>query len=597
MDGIYMERTFILAVAQTLEPTSSFTVIDEISATSDDGWLPPEPIFRLQRAVSLGNKQYGFTSLGRGFNWLKKEEEERNAIREQQKHSRGHSRSRNDVQQEPQCSPFVFVAEPEEEPCLQVELPHTVIVDRPQPPPLTIIHPPAPFRSHSSPRTGTNESHGKLDLDATSTHTPASPVSSRTGPSSPPTMPPRPPSRRHSSQKRVSLVAGRLKVIDDPTEIFNADLTPHILGRQSSQSSILSVVSTRAPSPNAENFLGTHTINDFVIEGEAGRGAYGLVKRAREKLPNGDLGPPLIIKQVIKSRILADCWKKHPKLGTIPIEIYVMSSISNATYVLPPRRPWDPSRPGILHDGPITSNWVEGFMMKGHPNICPLLDFFEDAHFYYLLMPATSSIPKSFDAEPPPADLFDLVELYPNGLPSHLVRSYLGQIADAMCFLHAKGIVHRDIKDENVVLGPSDGQCFLIDFGSSGIVRRGGWDTFSGTLDYAGPEILRGESYNGKEQDVWAFGVVAYVLLVGECPFQTPMEAQEGLSSPFAKARMALDERCTEGHEDEGEESDGGGRLEDAHRLVMACLQVGVMERPTFDKILNCRFLSGRDGW
>jgi hypothetical protein len=37
-------------------------------------------------------------------------------------------------------------------------------------------------------------------------------------------------------------------------------------------------------------------------------------------------------------------------------------------------------------------------------------------------------------------------------------------------------------------------------------------------LDYAGPEILRGERYHGKEQDVWAFGVVAFVLLVGECP-------------------------------------------------------------------------------
>lgn len=115
-------------------------------------------------------------------------------------------------------------------------------------------------------------------------------------------------------------------------------------------------------------------------------------------------------------------------------------------------------------------------------------------------------------------------------------------------------------------------------------------------MDYAGPEILRGENYHGKEQDVWAFGVVAYVLLVGECPFQTPVEAQEGLSSPFAKARIALDERC-EGHEDEGEESDGGGRLEDAHRLVLACLQVEIAKRPTFDQILSSRFLSGKDGW
>jgi len=306
---------------------------------------------------------------------------------------------------------------------------------------------------------------------------------------------------------------------------------------------------------------------------------------------DGSLGPPVIIKQVIKSRILADCWKRHPKFGTIPIEIYVMSSVSSTSYILPPQRPWDPSRSKDTPD----EFWVEGKEVKGHPNICPLVDFFEDINYYYLVMPSTTRKPTDEDPSPP-SDLFDLVESYPDGLPACEIRTYLGQIADALSFLHSKGIVHRDIKDENVVIGPG-GRCVLIDFGSSGLVKKGGWDTFSGTLDYAGPEILRGERYEGKEQDVWAFGVVAYVMIVGECPFTTAAEAQEGLESPFARASISLDERCSDEKEQDGLETDGGGALGDAAALVRACLKVNVAARPTFDKILESRFLGGKGGW
>ncbi|KAG6878402.1 hypothetical protein C0993_007584 [Termitomyces sp. T159_Od127] len=276
-----------------------------------------------------------------------------------------------------------------------------------------------------------------------------------------------------------------------------------------------------------------------------------------------------------------------------------MSAISNTSYVLPPTRPWDPSRlskpPAPLESDATKDCWVEGKVVKGHPNICPLQDFFEDSHFYYLVLPSTT--PERREHEPPPpSDLFDLVETFPQGLPASAIRSYLGQIADALFFLHSRGIVHRDVKDENVVLGPN-GKCILIDFGSSGLVKKNGWDTFSGTLDYAGPEILRGERYYGKEQDVWAFGVVAYVLLVGECPFMTAEETQDGLESPFANASIALDERCGEGKEREDEEADGGCALGDAAVLVRACLQVKVSARPSFEKILQCRFLAGAGGW
>lgn len=90
---------------------------------------------------------------------------------------------------------------------------------------------------------------------------------------------------------------------------------------------------------------------------------------------------------------------------------------------------------------------------------------------------------------------------------------------------------------------------------------------------------------------------MAYVLLVGECPFMTAVEAQDGLESSFANASIALDERCGDDKEQEGEETDGGGALGDGAALVRACLQVDIAARPTFEKILQCRFLAGKGGW
>jgi len=100
---------------------------------------------------------------------------------------------------------------------------------------------------------------------------------------------PRP--RRRSSQQRVSLIAGRVSIA--PKEPADVDpMIPPALHRVGSTSSFLSVASsTRAPSPaSEESFLGDRSISDFHIEGEIGRGAYGLVKRGREKRADGSLG-------------------------------------------------------------------------------------------------------------------------------------------------------------------------------------------------------------------------------------------------------------------------------------------------------------------
>ncbi|KAL0580404.1 serine/threonine protein kinase [Marasmius crinis-equi] len=557
-------------------------------AFDSEEWKSPSIAPRLYRAASVGS--WGVTSIGRGFDWdenddleihqlkITPEKQEQASPREREPVRQGHYSENRQLDRHAQYD----------------QLESSISRKSPVPPPSTSSATSDPTKvmrlvTNVTPKSAFfSEPFYMSPMHSRSPSPSMSSSSTRPIPGRSPSTP-RP--RRRSSQQRVSLIAGRVSIApaDSPTIV-----APNFQ-RASSASSLLSAAaSTRAPSPtNEESFLGSKRITDFDIEGEIGRGAYGLVKRGRETLPDGSLGPPVVIKSIIKSRILADCWKKHPKLGTIPIEIYVMSAISNTSYVLPPRRPWDPSR--FNTESKDEDDWIEGKVIKGHPNICPLLDFFEDSHYYYIVLPCTT--PDARPNEPQPSsDLFDLVESFPNGLPPRDIRTYLGQIADALTFLHAHGIVHRDVKDENVVLG-AGGRGILIDFGSAGLIKKSGWDSFSGTLDYAGPEILRGERYQGKEQDVWAFGVVAYVLLVGECPFMTAAEAQEGLTSPFANAAISLDERCADGKEDEGEEPDGGGALGDAAALVRACLQVEVSARPTFEKILQSRFLAGNGGW
>ncbi|CAE6423862.1 hypothetical protein BN14_01361 [Rhizoctonia solani AG-1 IB] len=553
---------------------------------------------RLSRASSVGNS-YGITGIGRGFDWKwgnesddEEEEEEKKApaiqeIRDESEHPTPPATHKNGLTTEPQGNLVVIPPTPEP-PRLPQRSSSMFIKTPPQTAVLGLSlngllngsSPPAGPRSAGLQR-GFSYSGASTPAEFSPFHSPRvrspnlSPSSSYAnlpGALSSPQLAaarlnsPRVTRSRSNQSRRVSVVSGRqipvARMPSPPPDPSPAPppLTPR-LSRLASTTSFISIASTAAtapPSPGSDghnHYIGGRSIDNFMILGEAGRGAYGMVKRAREFKVDGSLGPNVIIKQIIKSRILSDCWKKHPIHGTIPIEIYVMNALSNTSFKLPHKRPWDPSRFQTTSSRHESKSIKDGVSPGGHS---PL-------------------------------------EMYPQGLPGFLIRSYLGQMADALAFLHSKGICHRDIKDENVVLGPA-GRCWLIDFGSSGVVRRGGWDTFSGTLDYAGPEILRGERYTGPPQDVWAFGVVAYVLLVGECPFASAQEAQEGLE-PGTKALESLLERCGHGQEVACEEPDGGGRLGDALELVQACLSIDVTKRPTFEKIMVSRYLMGEAGW
>ncbi|WVN89881.1 uncharacterized protein L203_105111 [Cryptococcus depauperatus CBS 7841] len=98
-------------------------------------------------------------------------------------------------------------------------------------------------------------------------------------------------------------------------------------------------------------------------------------------------------------------------------------------------------------------------------------------------------------------------------------RRLFGELAVAVGWMHRQGVVHRDLKLENVLL---DGE-LKIKLGDLGFVRE--WqrgrlmDTYCGTTGYASPEMLSCRKYLGVETDIWSLGIILYILLCGGLPF------------------------------------------------------------------------------
>lgn len=93
----------------------------------------------------------------------------------------------------------------------------------------------------------------------------------------------------------------------------------------------------------------------------------------------------------------------------------------------------------------------------------------------------------------------------------------LKKIAEAMSYIHARDVGHRDLKLENILF-VEEGVIKIIDFGFA-IHSKEKQRTFCGTPTYMAPEIVRRVSYRAAEVDVWAMGIMMYRMLTGTYPF------------------------------------------------------------------------------
>mmetsp|Transcript_17518 Transcript_17518/g.19507 ORF Transcript_17518/g.19507 Transcript_17518/m.19507 type:complete len:544 (+) Transcript_17518:65-1696(+) len=122
-------------------------------------------------------------------------------------------------------------------------------------------------------------------------------------------------------------------------------------------------------------------------------------------------------------------------------------------------------------------------------------------------------------------------------LPEYQARRYFSQIASGVRHCHQQGIVHADIKAENIFL-MSSSVVKIGDFGFSQECKAGqNISTFCGSLHYAAPEIFGEDCYEGSAVDIWALGVLLYFLIAGELPFRACDDF--GICQNIKKAKYA----------------------------------------------------------
>lgn len=103
-------------------------------------------------------------------------------------------------------------------------------------------------------------------------------------------------------------------------------------------------------------------------------------------------------------------------------------------------------------------------------------------------------------------------------IPEAEAKPLFQQIASGISYCHKQGIVHRDLKLENILVGET-GAIKLIDFGFS--ARSGQRLTsYCGTPPYMSPEITMKVPYLGEPADMWALGIILYLMLEGRFPFR-----------------------------------------------------------------------------
>jgi len=200
--------------------------------------------------------------------------------------------------------------------------------------------------------------------------------------------------------------------------------------------------------------------------------------------------------------------------------------------------------------------------VDGVPGVIKFIDYFDMTDCFYIVMERFNS-----------KDLFDFIS--EQGLFSEsLARDFFRQLLDTVIACHRRGVVHRDIKDENILVDMNTLKIKLIDFGSGTLFQEDKvYTEFQGTRVYSPPEWVGSRSYRAEGLTVWSLGVLLYDMLCGDIPFECDHQILEAQPVWFPQLKLSLE----------------------AKSLISGCLAKCPQDRLTLQEVTHHPWLQGVD--
>eukprot|EP00088_Acartia_fossae_P070651 TRINITY_DN9530_c0_g1_i5.p1 TRINITY_DN9530_c0_g1~~TRINITY_DN9530_c0_g1_i5.p1 ORF type:complete len:395 (+),score=129.68 TRINITY_DN9530_c0_g1_i5:30-1187(+) len=200
-------------------------------------------------------------------------------------------------------------------------------------------------------------------------------------------------------------------------------------------------------------------------------------------------------------------------------------------------------------------------MLQNVPGVINLIDYyiFSDSLVYIMERPTNSM------------DLFNYITQKKH-LTEPTARHLMRQVVDTISKCHAKGVIHRDIKDENLLIDVRTGELKLIDFGSGSYLSADPgheYTDFTGTRVYSPPELIQTSKYTANPYTVWSLGILLFDMVQGDIPF----ELDEEICAAKLKYRRFVSDSCRD--------------------LIESCLRYNPEERIKLEHILDHPWMRG----